>query len=402
MLLLTAFMENEANLGYYITDEPNAHAYPNLSKVVTYIREKDPTRLSFINLFPTYADEEQLGTDSYDNHVEQFIDIVKPELLSYDHYHFFNGRDGNGYFNNLGIIRKWAMRYDIPFCNIIQAIGYDVLDWRIPNENEHRWLVYSTLAYGAKAIIWFHWDHDWGLTNSPKRDQLFASIQKLNKEINIIGPVLLPLKSVAVYHTGTVPFGGEPLPIDGLVKSVDNSANLVVGIYKDPSDVDYLMLMNRDYSDSITSTVTLNYRLDELQVFDVDSGIWKQSLNFSESKLVTNLRPGEGKLYKLEGSLTGNIRKMDISPSSFGLRQNYPNPFNPVTMINYQLPMSNAVELSVFNLLGQKVAILVNEKQQAGNYQIEWDASRFASGVYLYRIITDNGLIDTKKLLLLK
>ena len=399
--IIEPFKDNEANWGYYITDEPNAHAFPNLSKVVKYIREKDPARLSFINLFPTYANEEQLGTDSYEKHIEQFIDIVKPELLSYDHYHFFNGRDGSGYFNNLGIIRKWAMRYDIPFCNIIQAIGYDVLDWRIPNENEHRWLVYSTLAYGAKAIIWFHWDHDWGVTGSPARDQLFDSIQKLNKEINLIGPVLLPLKSVAVYHTGNIPFGGTALPTNGLVKSADNSANLVVGLYKDQFDRDYLMLMNRNYSDSITSTVTLNYRLDDLQIFDVDSGLWKQSLNFSETKLVTSLRPGAGKLYKLEGEITGGIRKMDLLPSSFGLKQNYPNPFNPKTIINYKLAIMNDVELSIYNLLGQKVATLVSKRQSAGTYQVEWDAIGFASGIYYYRIKSGE-FQDAKKMIFIR
>jgi hypothetical protein len=399
--IIEPFKDNEANWGYYITDEPNAHAFPNLSKVVKYIREKDPARLSFINLFPTYANEEQLGTDSYEKHIEQFIDIVKPELLSYDHYHFFNGRDGSGYFNNLGIIRKWAMKYDIPFCNIIQAIGYDVLDWRIPNENEHRWLVYSTLAYGAKAIIWFHWDYDWGVTGSPARDQIFTSIQKLNKEINLIGPVLLPLKSVAVYHTGNIPFGGTALPTNGLVKSADNSANLVVGLYKDQFDRDYLMLMNRNYSDSITSTVTLNYRLDDLQIFDVDSGLWKQSLNFSETKLVTSLRPGAGKLYKLEGEITGGIRKMDLLPSSFGLKQNYPNPFNPKTIINYKLAMMNDVELSIYNLLGQKVATLVSKRQSAGTYQVEWDAIGFASGIYYYRIKSGE-FQDAKKMIFIR
>jgi hypothetical protein len=73
-------------------------------------------------------------------------------------------------------------------------------------------------------------------------------------------------------------------------------------------------------------------------------------------------------------------------PEVFGLSQNYPNPFNPVTRINYQLPMANDVELSIYNLLGQKVATLVDERKQAGYHQVDWDASGYASGVYYYHI----------------
>jgi len=83
------------------------------------------------------------------------------------------------------------------------------------------------------------------------------------------------------------------------------------------------------------------------------------------------------------------------------LFDNYPNPFNPSTMINYQLPITSYVKLAIFNLSGQKVATLVNEMQQAGNYQINWDASGFASGVYFYRLFTGNN-IETKKMVLMK
>ena len=88
-------------------------------------------------------------------------------------------------------------------------------------------------------------------------------------------------------------------------------------------------------------------------------------------------------------------------PSEFKIFQNYPNPFNPKTMINYQLPMTNFVDLSIFNNLGQKVAILVSKNQPTGKYQVEWDASGLASGVYFYRI--QAGLFNqTKKLILIK
>jgi hypothetical protein len=88
-------------------------------------------------------------------------------------------------------------------------------------------------------------------------------------------------------------------------------------------------------------------------------------------------------------------------PDGYEMFQNYPNPFNPVTMINYQLSMIDDVELSIFNLFGQKVATLVNEQQQAGTYQVEWDASGFASGIYYYRIKAGE-YQDVKKMILIK
>jgi hypothetical protein len=88
-------------------------------------------------------------------------------------------------------------------------------------------------------------------------------------------------------------------------------------------------------------------------------------------------------------------------PKQFSLSQNYPNPFNPVTMIDYQLPMTSHVELNVFNLLGQKIATLVNERLQAGYHQMAWEASGFASGVYYYQLIAGD-YREVRKMILLR
>ena len=114
------------------------------------------------------------------------------------------------------------------------------------------------------------------------------------------------------------------------------------------------------------------------------------------------------KIYNEDGSVLteGNsdihLETHRAVPRSFCLYQNYPNPFNPSTIINYQLPVTSYVDLSIYNLLGQKVIELIDEKQYGGYYQVEWDASGFASGVYYYRMSTDEGFVQTKKLVLLK
>lgn len=89
-------------------------------------------------------------------------------------------------------------------------------------------------------------------------------------------------------------------------------------------------------------------------------------------------------------------------PEKFLLSQNYPNPFNPTTTISYQLPASGYVELSIYNVLGQKVATLVSEKQPTGIYKVEWNASGYSSGLYFYRMKTDKGFAQSQKMILLK
>ncbi len=87
---------------------------------------------------------------------------------------------------------------------------------------------------------------------------------------------------------------------------------------------------------------------------------------------------------------------------AFHLYQNYPNPFNPTTTINYELRMMNYVEIIIYNVAGQKVATLVRQKQAAGKHSVIWNASALASGVYYYQLLTEQGLVQTKKLLLIK
>jgi hypothetical protein len=102
-------------------------------------------------------------------------------------------------------------------------------------------------------------------------------------------------------------------------------------------------------------------------------------------------------------SIVSSIEKLESKfPTKYALDKNFPNPFNPTTTIGYQLPYTSDVELSIYNLLGQKVATLVSERQQVGHYQVDWNAGGFASGVYYYILRTDAGFVQSRKLLLLK
>jgi hypothetical protein len=97
-------------------------------------------------------------------------------------------------------------------------------------------------------------------------------------------------------------------------------------------------------------------------------------------------------------SLTDNVRSL---PEHFSLFQNYPNPFNPTTAIRFEVPAPEFVSLKILDLLGREVTTLFSEKLQPGTYTRQWDAARFPSGVYFYKLQTKE-FVETKKLLLIK
>ena len=93
--------------------------------------------------------------------------------------------------------------------------------------------------------------------------------------------------------------------------------------------------------------------------------------------------------------------EVEIVPNKFELSQNYPNPFNPGTTIRYSMPQQGNVTLKVYDVLGNKVATLVNETQSAGKYEVRFDASQLSSGIYFYQLKTDN-YYEIKKMTLIK
>ena len=98
---------------------------------------------------------------------------------------------------------------------------------------------------------------------------------------------------------------------------------------------------------------------------------------------------------------TGITNSAEEMPARFSLAQNYPNPFNPRTVISWQLPISSQVELSIYNILGQRVTTLVNKKLPGGKHTVEWNAGELPSGFYYYRIKAGE-FTDAKKMLLIK
>jgi len=105
----------------------------------------------------------------------------------------------------------------------------------------------------------------------------------------------------------------------------------------------------------------------------------------------------------INGYVTGfEEEPNNIQPYDVKLFQNYPNPFNPTTTIKYALPKASKVKLGMFNVLGQKVAALINARQAAGYHEVTFNANGLPSGIYYYRLEAGERIVKTRKLVLLK
>ncbi len=109
-----------------------------------------------------------------------------------------------------------------------------------------------------------------------------------------------------------------------------------------------------------------------------------------------------GRVYMLNTTTTVNDETTIVQlPRTLELKQNYPNPFNPTTNLSFFLPQESFVELKVYNILGQIVVTLINEKKLAGEHQVVFDDTQFSSGFYTFRLRTDIG-VKTKRMMLVK
>jgi hypothetical protein len=217
--LVDRVKSSPAMYAYFLVDEPSAGRFAELGRLVSYLRERDPAHLAYINLLPTYATPEQLGTSgdtvgAYNEHLRQFIEVVQPSLLSYDHYQFAVGRDMDDYFLNLKLMRAAAQKAGLPFLNIVQACTWTP-GMREPGEGEMRYLVYTSLAYGAQGISYYVYSfpgHTPGIvTADGTPTAVYGWLRVLNQDFAAIGGQLQGLRSLGVFHAGMQPPGAEAL-----------------------------------------------------------------------------------------------------------------------------------------------------------------------------------------------
>jgi hypothetical protein len=101
----------------------------------------------------------------------------------------------------------------------------------------------------------------------------------------------------------------------------------------------------------------------------------------------------------IDSTLSGIVDQIDELPGELALEQNYPNPFNSHTAIHFELTRESAITLDIFDITGRKITTLVDNVMEPGKYDIIWDADEMVSGIYFYRIITDDTRIIRKMVL---
>jgi len=250
------FMDHPALAAYMLRDEPNRKDFHELGDWANKIIAIDNTHFCYLNLFPNYASEEQLGTKSYKEHVDLFTEEVPVQVLSFDHYPVVGDSLRAGWYENLEIISESARRNGKPFWAFALSVAHG--PYPVPTVAHLRLQVFSDLAYGAQGIqyftYWTPYDTTWKFNNAPislegKRTDSYDRVKLVNEEIRNLSFVFLGAKVISIGHTGDIiPVGTrrlEKLPETVKVLKTEGTG-AVVSVMKNDKNY-YLVIVNRDF-----------------------------------------------------------------------------------------------------------------------------------------------------------
>ena len=302
--------------------EPAEEEFPRLARENERVRRLAPSKGFWVNLFPTYADDFHGDPEEYDHHVRTFLEMVKPSLLTYDHYCMV-GRDPRlhadswyspnrqgDYFSNLEIVRRRSLEAEVEFGVIVSVGSFGPV--RGASEGELRFQAFTTLAYGARSLGWFtylteipygHWTNweDMVINRDGTRTRHYSMLKYLNGEVLALAPALLRLESTGVYHTEPVPPLTRPLGESQRVASVSGGMGLV-GEFRSAADgMDYLMVVNRDFIDPATLVVRLREPAPDLREISKQTGRSQPAAGYAAAtgELTLALGAGDGRLFRL-------------------------------------------------------------------------------------------------------
>ena len=269
------FKNHPAIAGYFLRDEPSRKDFEGLGLWAKRIQAIDNIHFCYLNLLPNYASPEQLGTETYREHVQQFINEVPIQLLSFDYYPVVENADGkrelrSGWYENLEIVADEARKVGRPFWAFALAVAHK--PYPIPTPAELRLQVYSNLAYGAQGIQYFtYWTPKpgtWDFHHAPidydtgKKTEIYDMVKQLNGEIQSLSSVFLGAKVISTGHTGAdIPKGtSRPGQLPDVITSFEAEGEAVVSVLE-KRNRQYLVIVNRDLSKSLPVSIAGN---DEL------------------------------------------------------------------------------------------------------------------------------------------
>jgi hypothetical protein len=261
------FMGHPALAGYYLADEPGRGSFPGLAEKVRAIQAIDNEHFCYINLLPNHAPKAALGTETYKEHVQQFINEVPVKILSFDHYPITEDSEGNRMFNdlwyeNLEIFSDVARKAEKPFWAFALTVAH--FTYPIPTPAELRFQVYNNLAYGAQGIQYFTYvtPTPYGQNNfhhaplaydTYQRTEVYDYIKEVNQEIASLSRVFLNSSVISVSHTGDrIPPGTKRLSeLPAVIKEFETKGEgAVVSILKKESR-NFIVIVNRDFQNNM-------------------------------------------------------------------------------------------------------------------------------------------------------
>ncbi len=302
--------------GYALRDEPGADDFPALRAQVDAVRQARPGMLAYINIFPNYASEKQLGTPTYDEYVSRFLKEVDVDVLSMDHYPVFkpdqaDGRDN--YCANLAVMRKQSLEARVPFWNFFNTMPYG--PQTDPTEDQLRWQIYTSLTYGARGVLYFcyctpvSYEFPKGgaiIARDGHRTRHWEQARQLNAGIKNLGPVLMRLTSTDVRRVTPDSVPAEVLkdtPIHNITRdAVDPPNDYLVGLYRHEDGRRAVMFTN--YRFAYTAWPTVEFDVPVEQVKEVDKATGNEIAVRDDSPEMPgtqlSLDAGEGRLFLLQ------------------------------------------------------------------------------------------------------
>ncbi len=302
------YADGPACWGYLIRDEPSAGDFPGLRKIVDRLRALRPGKLAYINLFPNYANAAQLGTPTYDEHVARFVKEVDVDVLSMDHYPMMrpdaDGRDL--YCSNLDVMRKHSLERKIPFWNFFNTMPFG--PHADPTEAQLRWQIYTSLAYGAKGVMYFcYWTPQGAefprggaiITAEGRRTRHYDEAKRINHAVRNLGPTLMKLTSAGVYR---VPAKADPAKVlAGTPIRALSAGDYLVGVFRHADGRRAVLLNNYDFA--YTAWPTVGFDVDRSRVVEVDPATGREVAVLDDSPAMEGLQlsidAGAGRLFLL-------------------------------------------------------------------------------------------------------
>lgn len=260
------FKGHPALAGYYLRDEPAAGDFDGLAKWARRIQAADAAHPCYVNLFPNYATNDQLGAPGYRPYVERFIKEVPVPLVSFDHYPVVGQSLRPEWYENLEIVSAAARAAGKPFWAFALSTAHG--PYPIPTTAHLRLQAYSNLAYGAQGLQYFMywtsksdtWDfHDGPIGTDGKRTVVYDRVREVNREVQALRGVFVGSRVLAVGHTGKqVPAGTGRYEPSGPVKSLqtEGAGAVVSTLARDRRQ--FLVVVNRDFDQPMPLSITLD------------------------------------------------------------------------------------------------------------------------------------------------